>query len=178
MPDNTFYLSRDDVKRRIIAAVCMLYRHDRELLAVDANERSITHKLAEHLQREFPCWHVDCEYNRRGAEVKRLNVNFRDLRPDDLEAKTVFPDIIIHRRGTDQNLVVLEIKKSAGSDNTRDIEKLKAFTAVSEYQYIYGLFLKLAPNGDGELELYEGGRRAANWTDDLRAALQELGYGG
>ena len=56
----------EDVKRRVIAAICALYRHDRELLDVDANERSITHKLAEHLQREFPEWHVDCEYNRVG----------------------------------------------------------------------------------------------------------------
>ena len=54
----------EDVKRRVIAAICALYRHDRELLDVDANERSITHKLAEHLQRKFPGWHVDCEYNR------------------------------------------------------------------------------------------------------------------
>lgn len=178
MVSSPSYPSSDDVKRRIITAVSMLYRHDRELLAVDANERSVTHKLAEYLQREFPCWHVDCEYNRRGAEVKRLSVNFRQLRPDYLEAKTVFPDIIIHRRGTDLNLVVLEIKKSAGSDHTSDIEKLKAFTARSEYQYIYGLFLKLVPNGDGELKLYQGGRCAGNWTNDLRAALQELGYGG
>ena len=77
----------EDVKRRVIAAICALYRHDRELLDVDANERSITHKLAEHLQREFPGWHVDCEYNRVGREPRRL------------EAKTVFPDIIVHRRG-------------------------------------------------------------------------------
>ena len=59
-------MSLEDVKKRVIAAICALYRHDRELLAVDANERSITHKLAEHLQREFPEWHVDCEYNRVG----------------------------------------------------------------------------------------------------------------
>jgi len=42
-------MSLEDVKKRVIAAICALYRHDRELLAVDANERSITHKLAEQI---------------------------------------------------------------------------------------------------------------------------------
>ena len=83
-------MSLEDVKKRVIAAICALYRHDRELLDVDANERSITHKLAEHLQREFPEWHVDCEYNRVGRETKRLAVNVGKPKPDDLEAKTVF----------------------------------------------------------------------------------------
>ncbi len=37
---------------------------DRYLLENNINERSITHKLAEHLQTEFRDYHVDCEYNK------------------------------------------------------------------------------------------------------------------
>lgn len=166
----------EDVKKRVIAAICALYRHDRELLDIDANERSITHKLAEHLQREFPCWHVDCEYNRRGLDSKRLNTNWQ-CRPDDTEAERVFPDIIVHRRGTHENLIVIEVKKAGGQEETHDITKLKAFTGPC-YQYQYGLFLSLGSNGACEVELYQDATQHKNWTDELRNALKAFGYGG
>jgi hypothetical protein len=118
---NALFPLPDEVKRRIIAAVCELYRSDRELLQVDANERSITHKLAEYLQPEFPNWNVDCEYNRCGVEPKRLRAGPWCVRPDDIEAKTVFPDIVINRRFMNQNLAVIEVKKTNGHGDTRDI---------------------------------------------------------
>ena len=142
---------------------------------MNANERSITHKLAEHLQREFPEWHVDCEYNRLGRDTKRLQLDVGELKPDDIEAKTVFPDIIVHRRMTHKNLLVIEVKKASGQANTGDIKKLKCFTKVLEYQYQYGL--KLEQDGHPELELYRNGESYANWTKDLQHALKELGYG-
>lgn len=170
------YPSLDDVKRRVIEAVCTLYRCDRELLDVDVNERSITHKLAEYLQSEFTCWHVDCEYNRLGGEVKRLRLEFTYSDPADIEAITVFPDIIVHRRRTNYNLLVIEVKKAAGRGDTRDVEKLKAFTQVTEYKYKYGLFLKIGPIDNLELKLYENGSERCDWSSDLRHALKELGY--
>jgi hypothetical protein len=88
-----------DVRECVINAICGLYRHDPELLDVNANERSITHKLAEHLQREFPNWHVDCEYNRLGSDTKRLQIrSIGEPNVEDTEAKTVFPDIIVHHK--------------------------------------------------------------------------------
>ena len=67
-------LTRDEVRDRLYAAYHALLRHDRALLELDANERSLTHKLAEYLQGEFPDWDVDCEYNRDGDTPKRLSV--------------------------------------------------------------------------------------------------------
>lgn len=171
------YPSKEDVKRRILAAICMLYQHDSELLDVNASERSITHKLADHLSGEFPSWHVDCEYNRRGSDVKRLGFDFDKLDPCDLEAKTVFPDIIVHRRRTDQNLVVMEVKKATGFEATKDIEKLKAFTGSPEYGYRHGVFLKLDLKSNFILELYKDGAHEENWTVDLQRELRSLGYG-
>jgi hypothetical protein len=173
------YPSLDDVKRRVIKAVCTFYRCDWELLDVNVNERSITHKLAEYLQSEFPYWHVDCEYNRLGSEVKRLVPKFiysRPADPADIEAITVFPDIIVHRRRTNYNLLVVEVKKAAGRGDMRDVEKLKAFTRVHEYEYKYGLFLKIGPIDNLELKLYENGSESCDWSSDLRYALKELGY--
>jgi len=178
MPDSRGHPPLEDVKQRVITAICMLYRHDRDLLDVDANERSITHKLAEHLQREFSDWHVDCEYNRRRDLIKRLQIDFGKIDADDIEAKTVFPDIIVHRRQTEQNLLVIEVKKDNGQEGTKDIEKLKKFTTVPEYQYQYGLFLRLNETGATRLKLYQRGDFAGDWTGDLQRALKELGHGG
>ncbi len=62
----------EDVKARLTEAMRDFLREDHELLSVNASERSMTHKLAEHLQEKFgDKWHVDCEYNRRESEIKR-----------------------------------------------------------------------------------------------------------
>src|ERR671919_217063 len=57
----------------VSAAVAELFAHDAALFQVDANERSITHRLALHMTPRFPKWHVDCEYNRDGFDPKMLH---------------------------------------------------------------------------------------------------------
>ncbi|MEW6181026.1 hypothetical protein [Anaerolinea sp.] len=171
------YPSEEEVKQRVIAAIARFYRHDPELLDVDVNERTITHKLAEYLQDEFPEWHVDCEYNRLGTDVKRLSLISEVVTPFDTEAKTVFPDIIIHRRRKKKNLLVMEVKKISGDDETKDYEKLEAFTQDPNYRYCFGLFLRIGwPIDHLELELFIQGEKTGNWTEDLRQAL--LGVNG
>ena len=171
-----------DMQHHIVAALCNLYRHDQELLDVNANERSITHKLAEYLQREFPYWHVDYEYNRQGFDKKKLLVEFTDSPAvDDTEASTVFPDIIVHRRGIKQNLLVVEVKKDCGTKDTRDCEKLEAFGRDEKYEYRYGLFLRIGKRGCSEAKVFVQGTEkpdeSGNLKELIRARLQELGYG-
>lgn len=118
----------EDAERRVVLAAQRLLDNDAHLLAVDANERSITHKLAEHLQPEFPDWHVDCEYNRDGDKSKRLHLPGENAGSEDSDGSTVFPDIIIHRRGTTENLVVIEAKKKSNPTGPEaDMVKLAAF---------------------------------------------------
>ena len=45
---------------------------DRNLLMLNASERSISYKLAEHLGKEFPDGDVDYEYNQWGDRLKTL----------------------------------------------------------------------------------------------------------
>lgn len=90
-------------------AISIFRTRDLMLLRLDANERSMTHKLAEYLQREFRNWTVDCEYNRLGDETKRMSRDRNDLVPKgDTNAQTVYPDIIVHRRNSKENLLVIE----------------------------------------------------------------------
>lgn len=101
---------------------------DAHLLLVDANERSIAYRFASYLQAYLPKWIVDCEYNRDGVDPKKLG--HLELWPnsEDEDARTVFPDVIPHLRGTKNNYLVIEFKKStSGVDRGIDLEKLVGY---------------------------------------------------
>lgn len=169
---------------KVRAALAAFFEEDHALLQVVASERSISHKLAEHLQRQFPELKVDCEYNRHGNDVKRLQYpcNGR-IQENDLEARTVFPDIIVHRRQVDEsNLLVVEIKKANSRENIDcDAAKLKAFTRKEddggEYHYKIGLFLLFDAEGKrlADVRCFKDGEEVLN---TMWANLRELGYGG
>lgn len=135
-------LGKMDVGDQVKRALERLLELDGFLLTVDANERSITHRLAMHLQQEFYDWHVDCEYNRDGHDPKELSIGHLEPDEHDTQAQTVFPDIIVHIRGRPENLLVIEIKKS-----TSKVPADKDMTKLVEYQrqlgYRFALFLEL-----------------------------------
>ena len=135
----------NDVKWKLNSAIERLIENDRYLLETDVNERSISHRLALYLQEAFPDWDVDCEYNRNLKNIKSLEVPTSNVSWDDTEAKTVYPDIIIHHRGIQENLLVIEIKKNNCSQFDR--KKLYAFKHELKYQYAAELILTTGPNG-------------------------------
>ncbi len=123
------------------SAIEALLTSERELFAVDVNERSLTARLALHLQRGFPDWHVDCEYNRLGDGIKRLPQP-EGTNTGDRQGRTIFPDIVVHRRGERSNLLVIEVKKHDNDDVERDVEKLRGLTSLDgEYSYRCGIHL-------------------------------------
>jgi len=139
------------VRGALVHALRRLYEVDSHLLAQDVNERSITHRLATHLRERFPeDWDVDCEYNRNGAERKRLPIDPVQVSSDDTTGKTVYPDIIVHHRGQtgrDANLLVVEAKKAwAGGSFDDDRNKLVAFGCSEDFLYQFGAFLVLDRN--------------------------------
>lgn len=72
---------------------------------------------------------------------KVLHLVAAETRTDDTDAKTIFPDVIVHQRGTDNNLIVIEAKKNANRDrDDQDLAKLQAFRG--ELGYRYAVFLK------------------------------------
>ena len=125
-------LDEGAIRERVQGALDLLLKHDRFLLEHDVNERSITHKLAQYLQENFPGWDVDCEYNRIGnqrIDPKRLQFDVNQTSTDDDQGKTVYPDIIVHHRRIQDNLLVIEIKKSTNPETgDHDEQKLRAFT--------------------------------------------------
>jgi hypothetical protein len=142
------------IEKALKSALDLLLSADEDILRLDINERTISHRLAVYLEPHFPGWNVDCEYNRDHEDVKRLDIRRRDVHSDDTQATTVFPDIIVHRRGTDQNLLVIEMKKTTSQeDDDYDYGKLFAFKKQLSYQF--AVFLKVRTNREVGIDKIE-----------------------
>ena len=144
--DQIQYLNSHPPGEAVARALSELLDNDQDLLGVDANERSITFRFALYLQQHFPDLTVDCEYNRDGIEPKRLG--HLELYPDseDDDAKTVFPDVIVHQRGTRKNHLVLEFKKSTSHvDRQIDLRKLRGYKQQLGYEH--ALFVEVGTEG-------------------------------
>lgn len=147
--------TKKEIKRKIESAVGLLIERDYQLLNLNANERSISHRLAIYLGLFFEDWNVDCEYNRLDEETKRFDnlkqlkeifsdIEIGDINANDDEAKTVYPDIIIHKRKKQNNVLVIEIKKSIGSNDRKDnIDRMKLHEFKEQLQYKNTVFLKI-----------------------------------
>jgi hypothetical protein len=150
-------LSARDPGLAVIRALRNLLEKDAELLYIDANERSIVYRFAMYLQFHLPDLHVDCEYNRDGVDPKKIQ--HLNLAPDDedTEAKTAFPDVIAHHRGTRENYLVIEVKKSTNrTDRSVDYAKLRGYRKNLSFQH--ALFVELAADG-------EAGVSRVEWID-------------
>jgi len=143
-------LSGGEIKEKLTKCLDLLFKKDKHLLEKNVNERSISNMLASYLRSEFGDWDVDCEYNKDQKltkKLKSLNYFLKELKREDLikdiDERAVILDIIVHKRSTDNNLLVIEIKKSTSSKvkDDFDIAKLKAFR--KDKGYCFAVFLKV-----------------------------------
>ncbi len=138
------------LQKKITSAISKLLILDSFLLENNLNERTISCRLAKYIGDCFPNfsnWDVDCEYNRDHDNPKRLNFKVENVKTDDTEAKTVYPDIIIHERYVPNNLLIIEIKKEAQPSGIKnDSRKIKKFIEQKKYQF--GLFINLKTDKD------------------------------
>jgi hypothetical protein len=155
-------MTKQAVYDTVRSALARLFSsEDLLLLEDDVNERSVSHRLAIHLEREIKdrgeAWtglHVDCEYNRdftnpKYPYSKKLNLPARyDVSNEDTHALTVFPDIIVHRRRSTANFVVIEIKKQGGNPDAEEFDRNRKLPAyLTELGYRFGVFLVLGVGG-------------------------------
>jgi len=128
-----------NIVQNVNKAIKFLLEKDRNLLENDSSERSITHKLACYLEKYFPEWDIDCEYNRNLIDTKKLKDTCKNSSEEN--GSSVFPDIIIHKRMSTKNYIVIEVKKTTNKEKDEcDIQKLEAFR--KELGYRHGLFLR------------------------------------
>jgi hypothetical protein len=147
----------DNIPAKVNRAIKNCLFAESKLLALEVNERSITHKVAEYLQKEFSNYDVDCEYNKDGHDQKkilsRLDKCTKGPTINDEDGRTVYPDIIIHKRDSSTNLVVIEAKKSTNSDGGCDRQKLEAFKNELHYQFCYQLIVYVGASRTKDYDL-------------------------
>ena len=159
-------ISQKHLEKTLSSAINVLFIKDYYLLKNDVNERSITHKLGSYLQdivgNEYD---VDCEYNKNGASenfIKKIKassgkceINTEDclLKVGKQREKCIYPDIIVHHRGSDNNILIIEVKKADNIESDKGIKydkfKLEQYTGKdSSLNYQYGVLLILGIKND------------------------------
>jgi hypothetical protein len=157
----------ENIKNKLDKAIAKLQKHDAVLLddLYNINERTVTHRLAMYLTKLFPDFDVDCEYNRledSDDNIKRVDFVLKELKEsfpkeilnkiqngldlEDTEARTVFPDIIIHKRKENINLLAIEVKMGwKNSKGNFDEIKAKTYKNQLGLGYKYSAYVELGP---------------------------------
>ena len=128
------------------------------LFEKDLGERTLTHRLAVHLEKQFSGWEVDCDYNRLGERTLRLP-HGSIVSTDDELGKSIYPDIVVHQR---------EIPEQPARDRgpegdqssaagTRPAQAAGLTDPHLWFAYRIGVFVTLGKKRSRSSEVYIGG---------------------
>jgi hypothetical protein len=163
---------------KIISALEDFYARESQLFEKDLGERTVTHRLAVHVERQFPGWDVDCDYNRLGERTLRLPRG-TIVSTDDNNAKSVYPDIVVHHRAIPENLLAIEVRKASNHQPPEhDQHKLRGLTdPYLWFAYRIGVLLTLGKNNVVSSEVYLGGVVDGALSFWFSGRLKEAGLG-
>ncbi|MCM1266022.1 MAG: hypothetical protein NC200_07470 [Candidatus Gastranaerophilales bacterium] len=141
-----------------------------EFLSKKGVERSCVFRIGMYIQDLM--WHdidkyyndlnLDCEYNKDFGQPKRNDKN-----------EIVSPDLIIHKRNTDINLMVIEFKGYWNTNTDGDLVKLKEFTKPDgKYRYKLGALVVLNKNNT-EITYFENGAETIKEVGTLESKQVE-----
>ena len=161
---------------KVVTALKEFYAAETYLLERDLGERTLTHRLAVYVEKQFPGWQVDCNFDRLGERMLRLP-HGTIVSTDDHLGKSVYPDIVVHQREIPNNLLAIEVRKAANHQPVEhDQHKLAALTDPHVwFAYWIGVLLTLAESNVTASEVYVGGvidRAMSVW---LAERLQQTG---
>ena len=142
-------MDADTIGAIVVEAIEQLYAEEGKIISFDIGERTISSSLAWLLIPHFPEHKVHVEYNQHDIYPKEIGL------PDaegELTESKVFPDIIVHVPGSDDdNLLVIEIKKSTSNrSNERDLMKLEQIKR--SFRYRHALFVRLSMGEEASIE--------------------------
>ncbi len=149
-------MTKEKINQIIIASIDILFERDSFLLSrnYDINERAVSHKLAIYLESHFSKlgYDVDVEYNRMRGDydvdaVGNLMGKKLNWEESGEGSSHVYPDIIVHKRDTDNNLLEIEIKMAwKNKKKTFDYEKIDEY--MNQLGYAFGVYIELDENRD------------------------------
>ena len=164
---------------RVVAALGEFYARETHLLEKDLGERTLTHRLAVHLEKQFVGgWEVDCDYNRLGERTLRLP-HGTIVSTDDHLAKSIYPDIVVHQRAIPNNLLAIEVRKATNHQPPEhDQQKLRALTDPHLwFAYWIGALLTLEKTGVIRSEVYVAGALDPKLSRWFSQRLKDVGLG-
>lgn len=143
---------------KVITALREFYAHEAFLLEKDLGERTLTHRLAVYVEKQFPGWQVDCNYDRLGERTLRLP-HGSIVSTDDHLSKSIYPDVVVHQREIPNNLLAIEVRKDSNHQPLEhDRHKLQALTDPHVwFAYWIGVLVTLARKNVASSEVYVGG---------------------
>jgi hypothetical protein len=162
---------------KVVTALAEFYAREAFLFEKDLGERTLTHRLAVYLEKQFQGWEVDCDYSRLGDRTLRLPKG-TIVSTDDHLGKSIFPDIVVHQREIPNNLLAIEVRKASNHQPPEhDQHKLRALTDPHLwFAYGTGIYLVLGKSSVVS-DVYIGGvidKPASNW---LAGRLKDAGLG-
>jgi hypothetical protein len=162
---------------KVVRALEEFYARETFLFEKDLGERTLTHRLAVHLEKQFPGWEVDCDYDRLGARTLRLP-HGTIVSTDDHLGKSIYPDIVVHQREIPNNLLAIEVRKATNHQPPEhDQQKLRALTdPYLWFAYGLGVYLTLAKKSVTS-DVYVGGVRDQPLSGWLSGRLKDAGLG-
>lgn len=126
---------------------------DSLLLELDVREEALSHRVAFYLEQALEekkydlsfdsetieSLVTDCEYDKHRDEKKTLSdlIEKYPKKP----TKEIRPDIVLHKRNSNINLIVIEIKKKKSRNKKYAKDKVQAFVD-SFYKYKIGIYLE------------------------------------
>jgi hypothetical protein len=124
-------LGQEKVKELVFRTCREVEKNDYLLWEYKVGERAFAHRLATYLEKYFPEYHVDCEYNKQGTDGENKNLDYT--------TNGIYADILVHKRGdNDDNLLHIELKRSDNRLGTRGIENdLKRLKGMKQQPKLY-----------------------------------------
>jgi|SRR5882724_2939362 len=161
---------------KVVIALGEFYAREAALFERDLGERTLTHRLAVHLEKQFGGWDVDCDYNRLGERTLRLPKG-SIVSTDDHLGKSIYPDIVVHQRDIPNNLLAIEVRKAANHQPPEhDQQKLRALTDPHLwFAYRIGIYLTLAKKNVPSSDVYVGGVHDKPLSLWLTERLKDVG---
>lgn len=176
IPLDAIQPSIEDIKILIADALYHFYQNDFSLMNYETEDKAVSERcmvfrigwyIQNYMNKEtkWSSFDLDAEYNRCFEHPKSM---YRQTL-DGIKKKIgdAVPDLLIHKRGdNDNNMVVFEFKKSGlyeknGKD--ADYKKLMYFTDLkNEYKYKFGLWIVLYKTKKADIHIFIDGKERSD----------------